>query len=388
MSEERKSGKEDAFRDIHDVFMCEYVDERCKVKNAEKCFFVTYNIGLIKMGNNWMKHNEQLLIHPGKVVVELWMHDVNFTNSRMKNSALTESIARCLTLNNKDVLRKLEVVSHYYNQDSPDFDVKTYQEIYKSLVRRSQGVVDYVDEILENEQTDKKELNQELMKNLLAEVKEQTALCEAVTSKFRKESEATTTLLQQEVDILKQSVHTQGKTIHSFKQKNEDQETKIMRLINESANLKDENKKLQAENNLRKREALLGSQIKKLQLENGYLNSKRNKSVSYFYYYFTYILMLLALSTILAFGILHLLNLNVVILSWLTGGGAVILVGWVFCIWKNEPDVFMCKVFKEKIYQKQVEVWDRKHPEYKENCDELETLSSELNEIRSKLNNL
>lgn len=136
---------DDIFRDVHDIFMDDYIFNRRKIKqDDEHCFFVTMNSDLVLFSKD-RHQGKSCMINTGKVVLELWMH--NTSKSSIADSALTEAIARCMDLNNKDVHKKLEIVSKYYNENTHDFDPKVFKCIIQELYRRANNVITAVDDL-------------------------------------------------------------------------------------------------------------------------------------------------------------------------------------------------------------------------------------------------
>lgn len=136
------------FRDIHDVYMDDYVGERRDKKGTEDCcFFVTTNTDLVNFCRN-RKQSRMRTIGASKIILELWMHNTN--QSGIENKALTEMMARCFDINKRDVRNKLSIVSRYYNSTRrEDFDPKVYQEIISCLYKRDKDVIAAVDRLKE-----------------------------------------------------------------------------------------------------------------------------------------------------------------------------------------------------------------------------------------------
>ena len=138
------------FRDIHDVFMDDYIDERRKVKGSDDCcFFVTTNNDLVRFFFDRKNGSRMSTVGASKIILELWMH--NTKQSGLENKALTEMMARCMDINNHDVRNKLVIVARYYNSTKrDDFDPKVFQEIVKCLYRRDKEVLAAVEGLKED----------------------------------------------------------------------------------------------------------------------------------------------------------------------------------------------------------------------------------------------
>lgn len=137
------------FRDIHDIYMDDYIEGRRKAKGLDDCcFFVTTNLDLINFCNERNKESRMRTIGSSKIILELWMH--NTKQSGIESSALTEMMARCIDMNNRDVRNKLGIVSKYYNTSKrDDFDPKVFQEIIRCLYMRDKDVIAAVDGLKE-----------------------------------------------------------------------------------------------------------------------------------------------------------------------------------------------------------------------------------------------
>lgn len=133
------------FRDIHDIFMDDYIEDRRRTKgNEDCCFFVTTNTELIRFCKERKADSRMRTIGASKIILELWMH--NTKQSGLESNALTEMIARCMDMNNRDVRNKLGVVSKHYNSAKcEDFDPELFQEIVKCLYKRDKDVIEAID---------------------------------------------------------------------------------------------------------------------------------------------------------------------------------------------------------------------------------------------------
>lgn len=138
-------------RDIHDVFMYDLMrsrNERCVSIEKCKSFFVTLNADLI----DYYRKNKQdsfiqPIIHPARIVMDLWIHDSKTSNIR--RNALTEVIARCTALNQTDVRRKLRLISKHYKEN--EFSEDNYRAVYLALMNRSKQVMSEIDAIQVND---------------------------------------------------------------------------------------------------------------------------------------------------------------------------------------------------------------------------------------------
>ena len=94
----------------------------------------------IRITKYWFGTKFSPIIHPAKVVTELWIHSSKSTIVRKKG--LIEVISRCIALNNTDVRHKLRLVSKYINEE--ELSKEDYSALYCALVNRSQKVLNEV----------------------------------------------------------------------------------------------------------------------------------------------------------------------------------------------------------------------------------------------------
>ena len=118
------------FREIHDIYMMDYICERRKKLNRETIKFVTLNSELIKFVRDKAGDSTNVMIHGNKIIVDLWMHN---SISSKDISPLTEALTRCQLLQESDARRKLNLVSKYYNERSESFNPDAYKAIILSL---------------------------------------------------------------------------------------------------------------------------------------------------------------------------------------------------------------------------------------------------------------
>lgn len=134
-------------RDIHDVYMYDFIrnrNNRCVSIEKSNSFFVTLNAELIKYYKEQKQDSYiQPIIHPARIVMDLWIHNSKTTNIR--RNALTEVIARCTALNQTDVRRKLRLISKYYKEN--EFSEENYKAVYIAVMNRSKQVISDINEI-------------------------------------------------------------------------------------------------------------------------------------------------------------------------------------------------------------------------------------------------
>ena len=150
LAETRVNTFSDNIRDIHDVYMYDFINSknsRCVSIEKSNSYFVTLNADLIKY---YKEQNKDAyihpIIHPARIVMDLWIHNSKTVNIR--RNALTEVIARCTALHQTDVRRKLHLISRHYKEDQ--FTAEKYSAVYIALMNRSKHVISEIDAIQNN----------------------------------------------------------------------------------------------------------------------------------------------------------------------------------------------------------------------------------------------
>ena len=143
----------DNYREIHDVFMDDYIKERrAKKSNDNHVFFLTSNRDLIKFCKT-MHPTVDYMKSTGKIILELWMHNTKPVD--ISGCMLTETMARCLDLHSTRVRNKIAEVSRLYNKTKSDFNADVYKDFIKKLYSRAKHVIQAVevnpDELVEGD---------------------------------------------------------------------------------------------------------------------------------------------------------------------------------------------------------------------------------------------
>ena len=150
-------------RDIHDVYLRDFIQKkRGVIANIEKInsYFVSLNTDLISFFQKENPDAKPVIIHPAKIITDLWIHNSNCT--LLKKNALTEAMSRCFALNNIDIRQKLRIVSKYYKESDTDYSEEDYFAVRSALINRSTKALKEIEEISTTEQkklTNKEELN-------------------------------------------------------------------------------------------------------------------------------------------------------------------------------------------------------------------------------------
>lgn len=247
LKESRSYTTNDNIRDIHDIFMNDFIKKkRGQIASIEKInsYFISLNRDLIDFIKGKSSINEfSTIIHPSRVISTLWIH--NSECSIVKNNGLTEVMSRCFALNNTDVRRKLRLISRYFNDE--DFTEENYKALFLALVDRSNKVLNEVSKIEENirvNPTDKDSIKQSL----------ETAIRIASEEKAIKETNLTETYNQLEVisgqlNTAQEAADTLGRKLTEINEKVNEKDTQIVSLqdkltISENNSLRDLKEKI------------------------------------------------------------------------------------------------------------------------------------------------
>lgn len=135
----------DNFREIHDVYMDDYIKGRRKEKKLNgNVHFMTDNIDLVNFCH--AQHEDtSYMVSIGKVILDLWMH--NKQEIDVSDCVLTETMARCLGLHKSNVRYKIMEVARFYNQTKDDFDPQVYKDFISHLYRRAKNVISTAEQI-------------------------------------------------------------------------------------------------------------------------------------------------------------------------------------------------------------------------------------------------
>lgn len=138
-SNNQSSYSKDNFREIHDVYMDDYIKGRRKEKKLNgNVLFLTDNIDLVNFCHAQHK-GTSYMVSTGKVILDLWMH--NKQNNDLSDCVLTETMARCLGLHKSNLRYKIMEVARFYNQTKDDFDPQVYKDFISHLYRRAKNVI-------------------------------------------------------------------------------------------------------------------------------------------------------------------------------------------------------------------------------------------------------
>ena len=400
-----QTNSENNFREIHDIYINDYIiKKRGHVQSREKinCIFVSLNSDLIQ----FIKHNYtgikiSPIIHPAKVVTELWIHSSKSTIVR--KNGLIEVISRCIALNNTDVRHKLRLVSKYINEDELSKD--DYSALYCALVNRSQKVLNEVvkiSDIGEISDEEKQENIKIASTTIHLAIEEHSERIKRMEKMGEKLEEVSSTLQKttQELDSIKGMLDKQV-SINSSKQ---DEIEKLKLQINnkekENQNSCNEIIKLKQKLKTKDRISEIEKLIESLDSKIKDLNEDREKSISLVKFYipfFSEILAIVALIIIAPFSICNFVsdmsNMDITyknLWGYITGN-KLLTFGLVFSIvtfilgLTRIQNLFILspKINKSRIINEQNAFWNNSHPEFHELNNQRKTLEEEMEHLKT-----
>lgn len=365
---------EDNFRDVHDVYMDDFIKTQRKQISTRPFYFVTLNSDLISYCRQ-RSDGKPAMIHPGKIIVEMWMHSAKTSN--LQNQVLTEALARCMVMNNKDIRVKLGIVSKYYNATSKNFDPETYKAIILGLFKKARKVVFYVDEVEDNLRNNKDD-NENA--KLIMKAGEEALL-------YQKRNASQLNDIQDKVDKLVVESQSQQERIESLTNANEKMQEQLDVATKDSDSLKNrlnitvqENEKQSLLIKLYQEKDRINHEIKEIESEMSSLNENMEKSVSYLSYYIRLFVMFLVVVTIVFVGFS-------LYYGWMQDwvGIAIGLISIIVAL--TQAKVFTPKVLRDNIREEQIAYWKKHHSEYLTIEEKREKLYTEMENLSEKIKN-
>lgn len=371
LAEKWNSTNDDRLREIHDIYMCNYVNQRnSSATTIDKYnnFFITKNIDLLAMAK---EHNNLSLLHPGQLVLNLWIH--NATSSIVKKSGLVESISRCFAMNQTDVRNKLKAISRYISKDT--FSPEDIKYMYSALIKRSKKAIENVDELIDAEgDDDDKKVS--IIKILMETSKNE----EQERQHSRLEDKEELQRLETEIDSLK-------KTISAIQTEKDSSAEKIITLQSQIKTAASENNAKEKEitelkgiieKNKKKEELRKAIDKKKISIQE--LDTQRQKSVRYFKFWF-----IIVWEFVFLVGLFVSLTLFILAICKKQEFGHSLAVT-VFSVLGLVPrcrDLYILTpiVKRNQIKEEQLKSWNDRHPEYLKESEDLKKLEDDLREM-------
>lgn len=380
-------GVHDNFREIHDVYMHDYIlERRGKLLSFDKCSFVTLNKDLIDFFKQEDTVNKHVFIHPYKLTMELWMSGCS--SSDLKVAALTESISRCFFLNNVDIRNKIETLSRFYNENTPDFNKKTFDTILVGLFSRDRELLRYLDEYKENNQKAEFGKGEELKQKIIERGNELSAQHVNQLDEMQNHLDEVicSSMIQREAFEKKLSEHTEE--IKFVKRQNQESAAKIKQLLVEkdkaSEHIESTKRKIKG---LLERKQEVKKSLDEIDKSIDEMKTEMSKSISYGDYWFMIFVVVLFVISTVASTLLSIINEDKTSWSNIVAYLLTLITG-LFGLLKYKGELFHPKVYKHEIKKRQEEYWKDNHVEYQETLNEKVKVKEDLEVINSKLETL
>ena len=356
----------DNIRDIHDVFMYDFIrakNNKCVSIEKSNAFFVTLNTDLIKYYKE-LKQDSYILsiIHPARIVMDLWIHNSQTTNIR--RNALAEVIARCTALNQTDVRRKLRLISKHYKEN--EFSEENYKAVYIAMMNRSKQVMSEID-MIQNQNEPEETIHQRI-ENII-----RTALQE------EEERRSQNLDHQRKIDALAQSIkqtEDQRETIN-----NENIKTQKLLKLNEDLNSCQE-------------------KLNDMNLTIGNLEKIRDQNVSMWRYWVSIVIQSLCILFIIIFGLRYLLICMPRATTWsdfidqntgLIISGCFSILSFIVAGVANLSILRPIRAYK-KHRETLLQEWNEDNPQYGKTksdrdavIDEIEILKSQIKDLKNEI---
>lgn len=370
------------FREVHDVYMMDFICNRRKKINRQTISFVTLNSDLIRFAKDIMENSDNIMLHPHKIVVDLWMHN---SISTKEISPLTEALTRCQLLQEGDARRKLNLVSKYYNEKSEFFNPQAYKAVILSLYKKARNVVRYINEAETNETSQKTDSNSALIRLACEEAIKQSAIFNEANSKMAEEINS----LKRSHDNLHEQI-AQLQAQHKITQVQKDNAAvQLAQSQSEIRQTRREKEKLQlvCQNQV----TLLAKyqQLEKLQKQNIELDSKiiklemsMQKSVSHIKYWGQFIWLVICIC-FLIFIIIKITQNGISNLSLL---GLIPIGSFVWLLING--NWLSPKIYYHNITKEQIEYWKEHNNEYQKLYAQQKELQHTISTLQSEIDGL
>lgn len=359
---------EENYRDIHDVYMYDYILNRNNSKNC--CQFITLNKDLIEILDASNDTQGHIMIHPYKLTLNLWMNGNLSTG--VESVALTEVITRCFYLNNVDIRNKISTMINYYRDKDGNIDQKTYDAILIALIRRDRKLINFIENtdnldnnksIRYDEQLKQHILlkNREVDKDTQDEI-ESLRIQVSAESRLHEKKNVKISQLENEVDTVKQKLNDS--------QKSEKEKADILEQLKSLYRAKKEK-----EDSLER----IKDDIDKLAIE-------RDHSVNLTGFYVPRIIFILILILILIVILLLIIILKssstLYYISFIIG---IIGIAFSAITIGTKLQILTPKVSFLKYKKEQYNYWDSRNPKYMDKIKQKGEIEKEIRELDSKI---
>lgn len=209
----------DDFREIHDIFMDDYIKDRRKEKGgSDDVVFVTMNRELITFTKD-SHPGFCYMMSSGRLVLDLWMHNVKPAD--ISECALTETMARCLDQHNVRVRSKINEVSRFFNENKGEFNDGVYRDFISKLYQRARNVITTI----ENDPDEQDMLGQLTAQRIMDAVKADQEYIDKQRGVSEREKAALSKQLEEETklkDVLAGMVKTKEEELKNMAREKDD----------------------------------------------------------------------------------------------------------------------------------------------------------------------
>lgn len=372
LAEERQSIGEDRVREIHDVFMRDFVNKLNLDKGGafienQIAYFVSLNSDLITFASR--PGINPSVIHASKVIMSLWIHSSRSEN--VQKELLTEVMSRCFALNQTDVRHKLRLFQRHYKDCS--LTKEDISHMYTSLIKRSANTINEVDKLSQIEASDQDD------KDIIS----REIICGVIAAANKENADLNTAMLSMQagMESLKQKVEEMSKIVEEVNFA-KDSQCSIIKQYETDINLSHETidglkNEIKTYKRIVEIESLINTYKDKLHT----FAEERKASIRLFKFWFNIVYEVIV-------GVLFILFLITTIIHWnperilniFSIGTIITLIG----LSPRFRDMYILSpiVSKMKIRKEQEEIWDEKHPEYIELKKKILELEQEKKSIQ------
>lgn len=396
LQELRNNGR--MFREIHDVYMGDFIKRRRNdVRNIEKVkeYFITSNQHLIQFTADEHPSEIPLMLHPSKVVVDLWIHSAS--SEMIRRRGLAEAMARCFAMNQTDVLRKLKSVLKCMEAIDDDSEFENAGAIMTALAARSQKVIADVEDLEKIESSDsdfasKQEQMQKCMTNLSIHVQEFRDIREGINTELNSRLEKMEENLNDIKELYGKSLNEKTSmeaTVIGLQSETSKQGTQIDNLTKENESVKRDNQRLLR---LRELDALIAEKKNIINVK----GEERMESVNMTKYWLFIGLEILMILVLIVFSIWSIISYctrtpefslihdfvlkppYAPIFSICSGLGLI-------CTGFKNGYVFSPKICYIRLKEEQLTCWDKCNPDYHKEVEALKKLEEEKAVIEKEI---
>lgn len=370
LAEERRSYGEDRLREIHDVYMKDYVKKLNATRSGafienQSAYFVSMNSDLVTFASK----NEVLpsVIHPSKVVMNLWIHSAKSEN--IKKEVLAEAMSRCYALNQTDVRHKLKLFQKYYKDSSitkEDVDL-----MYTSLIKRSANTINECNKLLEienSDQEDKEIASREIIHGIIAAVTRES-----------EERNAAMQGMKTDIHNLKSKLESMDNILKTAQSTNLSLDLIVKQHQNQASLDKDTISSLTKEVERFKEISAIDEELIVMNNKKLSYDQEKNASIKLFKYWFIIALEVIGIIVLIICIVMAIKNKCSKPNGYLIGS-AVTFFGLIARL--KDMYIIAPGPSKEKVKKEQIECWVSKHPEYTQLLIQIQELENKKRSLQ------